>query len=114
HHDQQSREHGDEDQADGELPARQIGPGHVEGGGDLCPRPDSQGLDRPQHPGESLQDELQELMNGLIHGCLPWKTISKMEMRESSVTTIDRRVWFPYSMNPKKGHRFLEKIMLHE
>jgi hypothetical protein len=53
----------DEKQTNHELPRRQIPPRHAEGMSDLRPRPHPQHLNRPQYPGDTLKDHLEQLMN---------------------------------------------------
>jgi hypothetical protein len=53
----------DEKQSNDDLPWRQIPPRHFERMSDLGPRPHPQALNRPQYPGDTLKDHLEQLMN---------------------------------------------------
>src|SRR5215467_10449817 len=53
----------DEKQSNHDLPWRQIPPRPFERMSDLRPRPHPQRLNRPQYPGDTLKDHLEQLMN---------------------------------------------------
>src|SRR5437763_14264819 len=58
------------DYPDHDLPRRQTSPRYIESGLDLIPGPDPQPFDRTQDPCHSLQDDLNQLMDSVIHGSL--------------------------------------------